>query len=108
VSLANAALVIDFDTSLFGTPGAPAPAPGSAGAAAAPPTGAAVSTANGVHLAGIVNGAVRCLAVRGGAAAGCAAAWRAALSGTGCGVLELCCCIQRGQAEQQLECQPLN
>ncbi|KAK9836294.1 hypothetical protein WJX81_002539 [Elliptochloris bilobata] len=57
-SLANVALVIDFDTALFGTPGAPAPAPGSADAVLAPRAGAAVSTANGVRLAGVLNGAV--------------------------------------------------
>ena len=58
-SLANPALVIDFDTSLFGTAGAPAPAPDAAAAAPAPPAGTAVSTASGVRLAGVLNGAVR-------------------------------------------------
>ena len=55
-SLANVALVIDFDTTLFGAAAAPAPAPGTPGA---PRAGAAVSTANGVRLANILNGAVR-------------------------------------------------
>ena len=58
-SLANVALVIDFDTALFLTAGAPAPAPDAAAAAPAPLAGTAVSTANGVRLAGVLNGAVR-------------------------------------------------